>query len=219
MQRRAAPAVAVVVVVALLVASSAPVRAEADAHRLEIAASLGYAGPVGEAERGARVRDTTFGATPLALDASWRLAPIVAVALHASWGPTIPTLCASAGDCVASLGSDTSIALAGRVLLPHVGRLEPWAEVGVGYEWLTTRLVDSGATASRSYHGPTVAIFQLAAPVRLGERWTLGPVLGASLGTFTGYSLQTNAASPSGSVAATAVHTWLSVGVRIGFSP
>jgi hypothetical protein len=134
------------------------------------------------------------------------------------YGVTIPTLCASASDCQASLGSDFALGAAARFHVPRVWLVSPFVDVGLGYEWLTTRLVDAGATSTRSYGGPVLADLQLAAPFTLGERWSLGPVLGASLGTFTHYDLRTNALSPSGDVPSRGVHAWLSLGARLGLS-
>jgi hypothetical protein len=203
--------------VALSLAGS-PSFAQYDARRFELAASGGYAAPFGEAEKGARVSDTAFGAVPFALDAAYRVTPFVGVAAHARYGVTIPTLCQSASDCEASLGRDTVLILSARFYAPRVWRLAPLLDVGIGYEWLTTQLVDAGATSSRSYGGPVVLAVQLAAPVRLGARWTLGPTLGGWLGTFTTYGLHTNAQSPAGDVPWRALHAWISPGVRFGIS-
>jgi hypothetical protein len=210
-------AVMLSVAVAFSLAGS-PALAQYDKGRIELAASAGYGAPVGEAERGARVSDTAFGAIPFTLDAAYCVTPFVGVAVHARYGIAIPTLCQSASDCEASLGRDTALTLSARFYAPRAWRLSPFLDVGIGYEWLTTQLVDAGATSTRSYGGPVVLAAQLAVPVRFGARWTLGPTLGAWIGTFTTYALHTNAQSPSGDVPWRAVHAWISPGVRLGFS-
>jgi hypothetical protein len=206
------------VLLAVALVASPVAAQEPPSRRIDLGASAGYAAPVGEAERGSRVSDTAFGSVPFGVDASYRMTPSVGVAAHARYAVTIPTLCQSASDCEASLGSDTALTLSARVYLPRIGRVVPLADVGFGYEWLWTRLVDAGAVSTRSYGGPVLLALRVAAPILLGERWTLGPVLDASLGTFTSYALGTNAASPAGDVAARAVHAWLSAAVRLGFS-
>jgi hypothetical protein len=216
MRRLVVPAV-----LALLAVASAAAPASAEdlpARRIELAASVGYAAPFGDAEQGSRVSDTAFGAVPFTLDGSYRLTSLVGVALRVRYGVAIPTLCASASDCQASLGSDLVLGAGARFHLPRVWVVSPFVDVGLGYEWLTTRLVDAGATSTRSYGGPVLAELQLAAPFALGERLTLGPELGASIGRFVHYDLGTNALSPSGSVPSGAVHAWLSLGVRLGFA-
>ena len=185
----------------------------AAADRFELGAGLGYAAPVGSAEAGARVSDTTFGQVPVTLDAAYRLTERVGLIARAHYGVAIPTQCASTSECEASLGSDVVVSLGVRMSLPRVV-----ADASVGYEWLTTRLADGSATSTRSYHGPVLLSAQLAAPFPIAERWTIGPTLGASIGTFTSYALETNALSPSGAIAEPAWHVWLSIGVRLGLS-
>jgi hypothetical protein len=204
--------------VALSLLASSAAAEEPRPRQLDLAASTGYAAPFGEAERGSRVSDTAFGAVPFAIDAGYRLTRYVGIAVRARYSVTIPTLCQSASDCEASLGSDTALNLSARLYLPRIGSVAPLADVGLGYEWLTTRLVDAGATSTRSYGGPVLLALQAAAPVSLGERWTLGPALDVWLGTFTRYDLETNARSPAGNVPVRAVHAWLSLGIRLGLS-
>lgn len=186
---------------------------------VDVGASIAYAAPVASAERGARVSDTTTGMVPLRLDAAYAFTPSIAVAAAAAYAPAIPTLCQSAGDCVSSLGSDVMLSLRVRARLPTLGPLTPRLDLGVGYEWLTTKLADGGATATRAYHGPVVALVEAQVPFRLGARWTLGPTLGAALGVFTHESLDTNAFQQSGAVPEHAAHAWLTLGVRLGFEP
>jgi hypothetical protein len=211
-------AAAIPAVVMLSFAAPPAAAEDSSPRRIQLAVSAGYAAPFGEAERGSRVSDTAFGGAPLALDAAYRVTSFVGIAVLGRYSVTIPTLCSSASDCEASLGSDAALAIAARFYVPRVWLISPLVDVGMGYEWLTTRLVDAGATSTRSYGGPVLLSVQLAAPFHLGERWTLGPALGATLGAFTGYELRTNAQSPAGNVPARAPHEWLSLGVRVGFS-
>jgi hypothetical protein len=180
---------------------------------------MGYAAPIGSAEQGSRIGDTAFGNVPFALEGAYRLTPAVGVSAHAQYGVAIPTLCESAADCEASLGSDVAAELGARFYIPHVGPLVPLVDIGLGYEWLTTRLVDAGAKSTRAYDGPLLFAVQVAAPLVLGKHWTLGPVFGASLGTFTRYSLETSAWTFSGAVSAHALHGWVSTAIRVSFAP
>ncbi|HEX8795809.1 MAG TPA: hypothetical protein VF765_32890 [Polyangiaceae bacterium] len=195
---------------------ASPAAGDAPARRVELGASLGYGLPLGDAERGSRVSDTTFGDLLLAVDAGYRLTRRVGIAVHAHYGIAIPTLCATASDCEASLGSDVGLELVARFYPPRMGPFAPLVDVGMGYEWLTTRLVDSGAESSRSYSGPVFVAARLVAPVALGERWSLGPVLDGSYGTFTSFGLRTTAQSFSGDVPWRSPHAWLSFGIRAG---
>jgi hypothetical protein len=210
---------AAMITLPLLLASHVAVANESTGGPIAVATSLGYAVPMGSAERGARVSDTTFGTVPVSLDAAYRWSPHLGVSLRAQYGIAIPTLCRSAGDCTASLGSDFAVSFAIRVYAPRVGRMAPFVDAGIGYEWMTTRLVEAGASSARSYQGPLLLSLTTAVPFRLGERWAIGPFVGAAAGTFTAFSLDTSASTQSGNVAARAVHAWLTLGLRLEFSP
>jgi hypothetical protein len=184
----------------------------------ELAASIGYAAPLGDAELGGRLSDTTFGAVPVALDAAYRLAPRVGLAAHLQYGVGVPTLCHTASDCVSSLGSDTVAAIAARIYLPASRAIAPFADVGIGYEWLTTRLSDSGAHSTRAFSGPVLSWLGLVAPLRVAGHWSIGPVANLTLGTFTRDSLETNLGSNSGSVTARGIHAWASLSVRLAYT-
>lgn len=179
----------------------------------ELGTSLGYAMPLGDSERYGHVRDTTFGAVPIAVDAAYRTARVGIVAAF-QYGVGIPTLCQTAGDCQASFGSDVIARLGVRLYPPSLGPLSPEVDLGVGYEWLTTRLSDSGSHSTRAYDGPVTLWASFAAPFRLTERWTLGPIAQAAMGTFTAYSLETDVGSSSGNVLERSVHAWISLGAR-----
>jgi hypothetical protein len=185
--------------------------------QLDLGASIAYAAPVGAAERGSRVSDTTIGIVPVRLDGAYALTRAVGVAVAVSYAPALPTLCQTAGECVSSTGADVTLSVRARFLLPRVGPTLPRLDLGVGYEWLTTKLVDSGATSVRSYSGPLLGIVEAYAPFRLGTHWTLGPSAGASLGTFASESLNSSAARQSGKVPEQALHAWLMIGLHLGF--
>lgn len=203
-------------VVLASVMHASPAAGDELGRRVEIGASLGYGLPFGDAERGSRVSDTTFGDVLLGVDAGYRLTRRVGVAVHAHYGIGVPTLCATASDCEASLGSDIGLELVARYHAPRIGPFAPQIDLGMGYEWLTTRLVDSGAQSARSYAGPVFVTARVTAPLGLGERWSVGPVLDGSYGTFTAFTLRTTAQSFSGDVPWRSPHVWLSLGVRAG---
>jgi hypothetical protein len=184
--------------------------------RFDVGATIAYATPVGSAERGAHVRDTTIGIVPLRLDVGYAFTRWIGLVATGAYAPAIPTLCQTAGDCVASLGSDVTLSLRTRVRFPSLGPTTPRLELGLGYEWFTTRLVDSGATSTRAYEGPIFALVEASAPLRLGSRWTFAPLIGALLGVFTSESLETNVGRQEGNVRDRAVHLWLTLGVRAG---
>jgi hypothetical protein len=189
--------------------------AHAQERRIEAAASLGYAFPIGSAERGSRLSDTTIGLVPFAAQLAYRFANVVGVVASARYSVGIPPLCQTASDCQNSLGSDVALAIGVRFFLPRVGPVAPCADVGVGYEWLVTRLSDHDFTSTRSYRGPLLLSAEAFAPFSLSSRWMFGPALGASFGRFSDYSLETPAGHHDGSTADRAFHMWLFVGAQL----
>ncbi len=191
---------------------------EPDARRIEIGASLGYDLPVGSSERGAHASDTTFGLVPLQIDAAYRWTDRIGVVLAGRYAFGIPRLCAGTGDCIASLGRDIVVSVRARFVLPRVGPVAPRVDAGIGYEWWTSRLADGGATSMRAYDGPLAFVGEMAAPFPVGARVNVGPVLGASVGSFTSYRVESGAVDVHGSVPARTLHAWLSLTVRVGMS-
>jgi hypothetical protein len=183
---------------------------------IEAGASIAYAAPVGSAEAGGRTSDTVFGAGTLDVDASYRFTQALGVVVWGRYALGIPTLCATASDCVASVGHDIVLAARTRVFLPRIARFEPYVDAGIGIEWLTTKLSDAGATSRRTFAGPVALSLELGAPYRLSDRWTIGPVVDAAFGVFTTSSLETPAFTRDRSTDGRSVHGWLSVAFRLG---
>ena len=180
--------------------------------RWDVGASIGYAAPVGYAQRGDKTSDTTSALVPFSLDASYRATKNVGAAASITYGIGAPTLCGSASECVSSLGHDVSFSVHAKLFLPKLFRFEPAIELGPGWEWMTAKLVDSGAESSRAYSGP-VFVTEAGAPFRFGTRVTLGPVTGATVGTFTTARLDTPSFSRDDS-GGHAMHAWLSASLR-----
>jgi hypothetical protein len=199
----------------VLLATSA--RAE-EARRFEAAADLGYAFPVASAASGARMSDATVGLVAFEGDLAYRVTRRVGVVAWARYGMGVPTLCKSASDCTSSLGTDVALAARARFYLPSLGHFQPRADVGVGYEWLTTRLTDSGVTSTHAYHGPVLFMLEAMGPLQLSDLMTLGPTLGVSLGVFGREALDTPSQSQDSTIRGRAIHLWVSPGARIAFA-
>jgi hypothetical protein len=201
--------------VLVFLALGSPARADDVPRRFEVGLALGYAFPVGSTDVGNHLRDETFGLAALDADVSLRLTRRIGLALGARYGVGIPTLCATAADCMSSLGSDVALALRVRIELPSLGRLAPRVDFGPGYEWFASGLTDRGSSSSRAYDGPILVSASLALPFRLSSRWTLGAVVNASAGTFVHLALDTPSGSSSGAIAGRALHGWIAPAIRL----
>lgn len=201
----------------LCFASGARAEVPEPERRFGVGASVGFALPIGSAESGSRMSDMTYGVVPLDLDAVYRLTRYFGLGAWFRYGVLIPTLCATANDCEKSLGSDIALEIRARFFLPHLGPAHPEADAGIGYEWFASKLADRGVTSIREYHGPVLFSATVAAPFRLSSRWMLGPFVGASIGTFTNWSLAAPGIEEDASVRERSLHAWLSVGGRGSF--
>ena len=90
---------------------------ERDGMHVELGTRVGLALPVGAIEAGSRESDLMYGATPMALDVGYVASRYVSLGGFAAYAPTVPKLCASTPDCVASVtGTSTTVAEAGRAI-------------------------------------------------------------------------------------------------------
>jgi hypothetical protein len=204
-------------VAALCLAAFRPGPARADSPRVDASVALGYAAPVGGLERLSRVADTTFGIVPLDVAVAYMVREPLAVVMTGSAALGIPKLCASAGDCVASLSHDYSMALGVRYSMPHVGSAAPFARVGMGYEVYASSLADQGSNATRAYAGPVLLDAELALRWSLSPHVSWGPYLRGRLGTFTNGSVETPSFHTD-AVDGRSLHGWLGGGMAFAYA-
>lgn len=98
-----------------------------------------------------------------------------------------------------------------------VGR-RAFAELGIGYEWYSSRLSDEGVESIRRYRG-ALRSTRAGIDFGLGKQFSLGPVLDIGIGEFSHSSFEAPGIDRGGRVDGSAVHGWLAVGVRAAFEP
>src|SRR5262245_15809480 len=100
----------------------APARADTsstEAHRLVLGAELGFAFPIGALEQEAPVSDVVRGVVPFGVEVGWRIEPSIIIVAYTQYALGVPKLCATASDCLASLGHDIALGVGGRFVLPR----------------------------------------------------------------------------------------------------
>jgi hypothetical protein len=185
----------------------------AEPSRFDLGADLGYALPAGSLERGSDLSDLTYGSVGLGLDGAYRWHPLFAAGLVASYRAVIPKLCSSGGDCTSSLGHDASIGVLGRWYIGAWGVFVPDLDLRLGYEWLTAKHADAGASSSRSFRGFVLGVAGHA-QFTLSRTFTLGPFLELTSGSFGRASLDAPGVSQSRETDGTALHLWMALGIR-----
>jgi len=186
-------------------------------HAVQLGAELGYSFPLGDLERGSKVRDVVHGIVPLGVEVGYRWNRRVSLVVEGAYAIGIPTLCATASDCTASLGHDIRLGVGGRFAFPRVGPVLPQVRATFGYEWFLSELTDNGVTSGRSYHGPILASVQAFGNFG-SENGGIGPFAAASAGIFSRRTLDTPAFTSTTAVDAAGLHVWCELGVRGAYS-
>jgi hypothetical protein len=184
------------------------------ATRFVVTGQVGYGYPLGGAEQGTDTRDVSFGIVPLALGSSYDLDGRWTTRARFQYAPNIPTLCADTSDCISSVGRNVSVTVGVGRALPAWRYARAELNLEVGWEWLTTRLVDSGVSSAHSWSGP-VALLELFVNLESEGPWRLGPTFGLEAGFFSHFDLDTPAGTAGGATA-TAIHAWPTLGFRAG---
>jgi hypothetical protein len=186
-------------------------------RRWEIGLAAGYSAPVGAVESGAHLGDSTIAALPIRLDAGFAATRVLTVAVASSWGPTLPTLCASADDCIHSLGTRTSFSVRARLRLAAKGRWTASGALGPGWEWFTSRLSDRGIVSRRTYDGPLIE-GEVDLARRVFDRWSFGLALSGVAGVSVARELEAPGIRRRDAVGTHALHAWIGPALRTAVS-
>jgi hypothetical protein len=176
--------------------------------------ALGAALPLGNLERGSKLRDVTFASMPVEVTGGYETGRRLALLGLFRYAPSVPTMCASAGECVASIGREIVVGIRVSRAGTELHGFVPVLSLDVGYEWFASKLVDEDATSQRRYRGPFAAMDFLAVH-RWGERWQVGPFAQVGAGRFTSLSLVTPSWQRDLPIDQAAMHFWAVLGVRL----
>jgi hypothetical protein len=188
----------------------------AAAAQFALAARLGYAHPLGDAETGVPLSGGASGQIPVQLEAAWKITPHLAVTGFGAYGFALVGDALQA-DCDAHgascRASDTRAGIvASWTFAPDAG-VAPWVGAGSAAEWMTQRVGSNQLT----YRG-WLAILEGGADWRTGGGTAVGPVLSAGLGQFGSETLTAGGTSASFTVGDPAPHWWISLSVKGSFS-
>jgi hypothetical protein len=193
-----------------------PVRARADdpaPSAFEGGLRLGVALPVGNVDG---LTGDSLGATvgvlvPLRLDFGAR------IGAHVFVGPYLVFGVGTDGGVLSPCGCAVLYGQGGLNALYHLRpseRVDPWFGVGGGYEGL---VIDAGSSPGLSGWASDV---EAGADLRLGaSRTKLGPFAAFSLGQFDSPGTYSRPGSTAQIPAPSALHGWLTLGVRVSWPP
>ncbi|ABS24789.1 outer membrane beta-barrel protein [Anaeromyxobacter sp. Fw109-5] len=176
---------------------------------------LGYAPALGDAAKDAKMSDGVKSQIPIQLDAGYKLTPKLSLGGYASYGfgqsgDEFDAYCDGA-DCSTRV---VRVGVQGLYTFDAIGRLQPFAGVGAGYEWGSLTAEAGGQEATLSYRGFELLNLTAGADYAVSPQFAIGPYLGFSVGRYSNVSMDLGAEEISGEIDDQAMHEWLQLGIR-----
>jgi len=190
---------------------------------VELGLRAGYGIPLGSitgAPSGATapaMSDYLSGMIPIQVDAGYRFNPNMMVGaffqygigmLNTSSGKPLAGCSASGVSCS---GNDLAFGAQFHYHLMPDQTIDPWGGIGVGYEILNVSESAGGQSGGGAFSGFQFVDLQLGADYKVMPNLGVGPYIGFSLGEYSSCSVQ---GASSCTINQTALHEWLTIGLR-----
>jgi hypothetical protein len=171
----------------------------------------GYSVPLGKLQKDTSLSDVFSGQVPIMLDIGGKLIPELFLGgyLGLGFGGAAKDNCASCAAVGLHLGIEAQYHI-----LPG-GQVNPWLGYGLGFE---SAALSDGST-SVGWGGFQFARFMGGADFRINRVFGVGPFVDLSMGTYTKVNVDTGSTTTKGDITETALHEWLTFGVRFVFFP
>jgi hypothetical protein len=203
----------------------------AAAVQLELGARVGYSVPFGSTytaiQSGGvslKLKDTVAGQVPMRLDLGVRILNYIGVGIYGQIDPSrvggiTQSVCDVLDATCAAFGFRGGVQAMVHILPKK--EIDPWGGVGAGFELLGTSVKDGSNKTSYGYAGYEFP-FQAGVDFKVKKWFYLGPYMSYTLGKFRSYAEEickgnTCTKNDDKSIAETALHSWFTLGVRVGF--
>jgi hypothetical protein len=152
-----------------------------------------------------------IGMVPLWLDLGYRISHALWLGVYAQYGFVILHDCPGDETCS---GSDVRFGLQAQWHFGARAGTDRWVGLHTGYELLNEDVADDSA----SWGGVELFGLQFGEDFALGDRFSLGPFVTASLGRYLVSSKELADTAPTdGEIANKSYHVWVVLGVRFSF--
>jgi hypothetical protein len=204
--------------------TTATALAETTPTGVELGLRMGYSVPLGNSTGGANggpaadLSDSVNGVFPIWFDAGYRFNKNMFVGANFQYGVGFVNTDKSAACKLGGVSCTASDLMFGIDFHYHFmpdGVFDPWAGIGLGYEIFNVDESTNGVSTSVSLNGFQFLNLQLGGDYKAMPNLGIGPFVMFSLGqfsncsaTFLGMNVQ------SCNIPNTAVHEWLTIGVR-----
>jgi hypothetical protein len=205
---------------ALLPAASA-VAAPPPYRGPEAGVRLGIAIPTGSIQSGSNLDSYAGSALPVVLEAGYRIDPSLFVGGRFQYA--FPQLKAPVGSCnnaVSCSGSVMQLGVEGVYRFLANRGFAPWAGLGLGYEWASADYDRANGGTGATYRG-WQGLVQAGGDGRVSSELVLGPYAEVAFGRYDTSDGRTHLGNTTtdttADIMSTAVHTWISFGIRGAF--
>jgi opacity protein-like surface antigen len=179
----------------------------------ELGARLGFGVPLGDLAEKKSLDKDIGSQLPVWIDAGYRVTPNIYVGAYGQLGYLLlkDRACTAPVECSAL---DWKIGANVHYHFQPTATFDPWIGAGVGYEWFSIRETNAGKERSGGVRGFELVNLQVGGDYRLSEQAGIGPFASFSLGQYDTASLTQDGQTKSADIKQTALHEWLTFGVR-----
>jgi outer membrane protein W len=168
-------------------------------------------------QTGESLSDAFNGRLPLILDAGYRINPNIYVGAMLMYG--VMFINSSGNSTCGQPGSNCSAyeiefgVDAHYHFLPDA-TFDPWAGIGLGYEWMNTSATVMGRSIGGQYSGFQFVNIQAGGDYKVMPNLGIGPFVMFSLGQYSSVSGSSGALTLSEDIQNKGLHEWLTLGIR-----
>jgi hypothetical protein len=211
--------------VGVVVSYGRPAWADGTPPAVEMGLRSGFAIPLGsagaafnDATKTSSLSDLVSGQVPLWFDLGVRITPSFYFGAFVQYGFAFiangtTTGCGQPGVTGCS-GSDIVVGGDFHVHFLPDGLMDPWAGVGIGYEWLNVDQTVGSTSESLQLRGWQFLDVQLGADYKFTPSFGLGPFMAWSFGEYSTGSVTVGSQTSGGDVKNATVHEWATFGLR-----
>jgi outer membrane protein W len=228
-------------VLGALALAGSEARADAEAKGIEIGLRTGYMVPLGDINAAGnqgyggiiinlpeiKLSDEVTGGVPFWIDAGYRVTPNIFVGGFLEYAILFPASQATAagpGGVAVTVGCPSGASCSAHTFIYGLqghyhflpdGPFDPWVGVGIGYESLSGNSSLNGRSTDLGVTGWQFLNLQVGGDYKAMPNLGLGPFLAFSVGKFGSQSTTpAGGATTTVELQNTALHEWLTIGVR-----
>jgi hypothetical protein len=187
----------------------------------EAGVRLGLAIPAGSIQSGENLTAYAGSAMPVVVEGGYRIDPSLFVGARFQYA--FPQLKAPVGSCnnaVSCSGSVMQLGVEGVYRFLADRGFAPWAGLGFGYEWASGDYDRANGGTGATFRG-LQGLVQVGGDARVSSQLVLGPYVEAAFGRYGTADARTRLGNTTTEttmdISNTAIHTWISIGMRGAF--